>query len=286
MEAIRNLLPAPARENEHPDVVEARVAAEIAELNLRRARAEGELQVELAAVARRRQEAFNDCLQMIRRKFYGRKFDQNWFAYVVAQVEDYATEHNIVSNAQITGICNDIIHDLQNNPPTHPYNIDNMLALRLHNDTINGKFNETCWYKPWTWHKLINLSENTNGSSQEHNLYSLSQMLAMGLVGVTGTILAIYGISKASSEVIKATTTLSLESQRLLVTVKDMLPSFSSSTNQAISNVYTKASSSSLSIPEDTPVTSMLRELIFLLKRNCTKTLSGGLTKVSGWIAG
>lgn len=142
------------------------------------------------------QQAFYEvCTHM-----FGKKIDSETRRFIKAKVLDYLDQNNVKDRE----IRYNILRDVYNQYLMHIRNkeylpIEDILAARDHNRNLEGRIDGSRWYNPWTWHLKKSVSENINGSSAEHSLYSLSQAAATGLVAVGATALAIYGISKAYS---------------------------------------------------------------------------------------
>nr|QTJ63596.1 hypothetical protein [Hymenopteran tombus-related virus] len=269
----------------NPELAAAEQARAIAQARRDEALAIEELQVVRARAAQRQrhhtQQAFHEvCLHM-----YGKKIDSGHKQFVAAKVMDYLEQNNVEDREVKHNILRDVyaqylVH-MRNEPHLH---LDDILAAREHNRDLEGRIDNTRWYNPWTWHLKQTVSENINGSSAEHSLYSVSQVIATGLVVAGATAVAIYGISKAYSAV-----------QNIITTPKVQLPPMQplridipqlSCLNMKLDELInsTATSVNSLSIQNGSLDRSTSAELVITLSGRCMSSLSKTLKAVGGQV--
>lgn len=217
MQAIRDLFNMAQQQQPQPDVdpflndpevVEARRQAIIARALRDAVVADEERQqLEMLAGQRRRlhtQQAFHE----IRTHMFGKKIDAGTKQFVAAKVLDYLDEvrelDREVRNTIVEEVWTLYLAHLENEPAL---TIRTILAARQHNRNLEGRIDERVWYNPFTWHKAISVSENGNGSSGEHNLYSISQAMTIGLLGAGAIMAGTYCISKLCTRLTSIITT-------------------------------------------------------------------------------
>lgn len=159
----------------------------LSKLQLEQLESQARIDILRAEAAQRRQLHTDKAYYHLLEAMWGKKLDATWQAYAVNCLRDYMDSNNIRDPEERVSIINTAIKRYVDQLATeHRLGLHDILNIRSHNDNIKGVYDETIWWNPFTWHRKIDVSENSIGPSHEHRLYSLSQIIAVGsLVGIS-----------------------------------------------------------------------------------------------------
>jgi hypothetical protein len=131
-------------------------------------------------------------------RMIGKTLDKTWQAYLANIVAEYLDRNNVLEPKIRYEIQTRVrIRFLQSIPAEHRLTLNDVMNIQDRNRDLEGTYDEVVWFNPWTWHLKQNIQGNENGSWREQRLYSTSQVVTMGLVGIGGMAAGSYCIFKA-----------------------------------------------------------------------------------------
>ncbi|KAJ8666905.1 hypothetical protein QAD02_008567 [Eretmocerus hayati] len=193
----------------HPRQVEAmRRRADYAEQQRRTLEEEANAERLRAERSERRRNHEEQAYYSLLEAMEGKKLDATWRTYATTVVKDYLDKQNIVDPKTRVEIIRDSIRKFIDQLHTEDHmSLIDIIAMRQHNSNIKGSIDQTVWWNPWTWHKKIELSENSNSSSRVPSLYSGTQVAMIGLGVVTVGLAGLYYSSRVYSSLTNIITT-------------------------------------------------------------------------------
>ena len=147
-----------------------------------------------AEATQRKQKIRNNEYWKLRETMFGKINAVAWEAYAATILRDYLDSHNVLDPKERVETMEQAIKDYKEHLDTlNPMRFEEGVSLQIHNNRVRGIIDESVWWKPWTWHRKINLAENSVGSSRVHAYYSGVQLGLMGCgAAIAGSIVTYY----------------------------------------------------------------------------------------------
>ena len=143
-----------------------------------------------AEAALRKRELLDNAYYKLREALIGKKLDNTWQAYANNIIRDYLDSiHELTPRVRVEVIEGAIRQYIDSLHTEQHFSVEDILAMRAHNEHTRGEINTVKWWNPMTWHQQVSLSENANGSSRVPTLYSGAQVALLGLGAAAASLL-------------------------------------------------------------------------------------------------
>lgn len=259
---------------------EARAALERAQLERDRLLVEEERCAALERRAQQTREHEEGSFYTLCERMVGKRMDSTWKSYATNVISDYLDRNTIVHPKMRYDIISRVlVRYLKHIETEERLTLRDVMNIRDRNLDLEGSIDQTVWYNPWTWHLKQSIQGNDNGSWREHKLYSLTQVTAMGLVGVGVIVVGSYCTFRAW-HLLKSSIIIPKAIQQPMLPTQIDIPQLSC-LNTNLGRLVDCISTSGVSnaIQEDLLDKNTSTELIITLSGRCMKKLGSGLNR-------
>jgi len=123
----------------------------------------------------------NGALSYLNSKTFGKKVTKDYLQYITTLFHEYCDHARIYDYGERERLLNKVIEQHLVHRENRPalFFAERIRRLNDQNRMIDGEDYETVWYKPWTWNRVISLSESGNDQtpSRRHSCYSWEPFL-------------------------------------------------------------------------------------------------------------